>query len=375
MPRSIQRPEADEHGREIHPAFGQINASRISSTPGAVLFDSDVMHQHSIRVTISTADRERNLNNDWIFSRKDLIEVEMSEAQWASFVSSMNTSGVPCTIRRTESDWDIPGLPFEPRLQESRREVHAAAEDAFGRITEAMVAYEQQKNAANLRNLRAAIQNATRNVDFVTKQLDEHVENVVQKARADVEAMVVQHARQLGIDPVQVDVLALPSGDSESRALTAEELRTQFMEAVQAYVSFWARTDHGETLEMRLFGVAHSILCLIDGSTDLPAFDLVARPHPDDKPAALRYDEDWVEDGTVINGDVILHTLLRQPEGAAGDPEAPGGDIRLIRAIRQLAEEFESGEYSAVDVGERILAILDSEATLTGEVREGPEGS
>lgn len=198
--REQVEPSQNEHGDDIHPAWGMIGASRTQGT-GTVLFDSDIKHQHTVRIRISTASRQRRLNHDYLHREQEFVEVEMSEAQWASFVSSMNIgSGVACTIRRRESDV-VPGVPYEPRLGESMDEVRSAAEKAFEHVKEAFDAYAEKKNAANLRNLKYAIENAPSNVAFAGTSLNEHVENVVQRARADVEAMVIAKAQQLGIEP------------------------------------------------------------------------------------------------------------------------------------------------------------------------------
>lgn len=206
--RDVQEPTLNEHGDEVHPAFGFIHASRITSNPPQVLFDSDIKHSQFVRIQVTRAKRKRDLHRDWLFgTHQSLIEVVLSEAQWASFVSSMNTSGVSCTLTRTEKDGDLPGLPYDPRLAASTKEVHEAADEAFARIKEAMATYEGAKTAGNLRNLKSSIENATGNVDFASKQLVEHAENVVEKSRADIEAMLVTHARQLGIDTATVENL------------------------------------------------------------------------------------------------------------------------------------------------------------------------
>lgn len=216
MPRDIIPPTKNEYGGEEHPAWAMIGASRVQNgPPGAVLFDSDIRHGHTIMVRISTASRRRDLNQDYLHSEKEFIEIEMSEAQWASFVSSMNVgNGVPCTVRRREGEWTVPGMPYEPRLQESMNETRQAADKVVEKIREAFEAYEAKKSAANLRTLRAAIENATPNVLFAAKSLTKHAENVVQRARADIEAMVASKARQLGIEPSDLGGVAeLTEGD------------------------------------------------------------------------------------------------------------------------------------------------------------------
>ena len=198
----------DEKGRETHPAWGMIGISRVTSTPGAVLFDSDIKHQHSIVVRISEGERERDLKRDWLRPRKQLIEVQMSEAQWAAFVSSVGSgSGVPCTIRARENNYDVPGLEFEPRLQHSMDEVRRAGDEALAEIRRAFEAVKEKPNKGNLRHLEAMIENAPSNMQFAAKSLSEHAEGVVQKARVDIESMVLSKAEQLGIDPAELGEL------------------------------------------------------------------------------------------------------------------------------------------------------------------------
>lgn len=201
--------------QERHPAWGMIGVSKVQvGPPGSTLFDSDIYHGHTIVVRISTASRRRDLNRDWLHAEQEFVEVEMSEAQWASFVSSPNSgSGVPCTIRRREDDLLVPGVPHAPRLQESITEVKNAAEKAFANVQEAFATYKEKKSAANLRSLEAALANAPANIAFTADSLTEHTENVVQRARADIEAMVTSKAQQLGLE----------AGDVETPALTAPD--------------------------------------------------------------------------------------------------------------------------------------------------------
>lgn len=210
MPRDTKQPSLNKYDREVHPAWGLIGASRVqTSPPGAALFDSDIRHGHTVIVRVGTASRTRSLHHDHHMRDQEFLEVEMSEAQWASFVSSMNTGdGVPCTIRRREDQIAIPGVPFEPRFEQSMDEVRNAANEALAKIKEAFKVVEEKPTKANIKTLRYAIENTPANLAFAGKSLTEHAENVVQKSRADVEAMVLGEARRLGIDPA--DLAAVP---------------------------------------------------------------------------------------------------------------------------------------------------------------------
>lgn len=202
-------PTKDEKGDEHHPAFGLIGANRVQSN-GTVLFDSDVKHHHFVTVRISTAVRTRKLKHDSLFPKERLIEVAMSEAQWASFVSSMNSgSGVACTIEARERGEVTPDMPYAPRLQESMDEVRSAGVEALEAVRKAFAEYKAHKTVGNLRHLEAMIANAPSNMEFAAKSLNEHAENVVQKARADIEAMVLAKSEQLGLDPGDVSLAEL----------------------------------------------------------------------------------------------------------------------------------------------------------------------
>lgn len=206
MPRETAPVTQNKYGDDVHPAFGQAQVSRYSSTPGAVLFDSDIRHGHSVVLTISTASRKRDLSRDWIHEGRQITQIEMSEAQWASLVSSMGSSGVPVTIRSTETNYMVPGLPYDPRLAHSMKEVKEAADKTFGRIEAMMAAYDTLDSKATakekrqaLADLRTAVAHARANISFTSQSLVEHAENVVQRSRADIEAMAMQAAEEMGL--------------------------------------------------------------------------------------------------------------------------------------------------------------------------------
>lgn len=228
--RDYSEPTVDEYGSEVHPAWATIGAYRGQST-GTYLFDSDVKHQNTVTIRLYEANRKRDLHHDWIHGGKEIMEVELSEAQWASFVSAMNSgSGVPCTLRYTKEGGYTDDFPHVARLGETMAETHAAAQGAFDDIREAFAAYEALPNSPAkakreaLNTLRARIENAVPNVDYAGKVLIEHAEDVVQKSKADIEAFVVQKAAQLGLDPADIvevqelrptTIAALPTGPEE----------------------------------------------------------------------------------------------------------------------------------------------------------------
>jgi hypothetical protein len=218
MPKERIDPVTDQGGDEHHPAFGLISVHRIQATPGEVLFQSDVRHQEYVRVEVSEATRKRDLSHDWVHPGKKLLEISMSMTQFASFVASGGTSGVPVTIDFVGTGsyraGHRPGLSPGSRLAQTTEEVRAAAAQAYGGIAKAFKDYEQvlkyagagaaamRRNA--LRDLQASITNAAPNVTYAARRLDEHAEAVVEKSRADIEAMVTRMAERTGISMAEI---------------------------------------------------------------------------------------------------------------------------------------------------------------------------
>jgi hypothetical protein len=236
--KTYTTPASDDSGNEMHPAFGVIGVHRTSATPGAVLFQSDLRHSQYIRITVHEAARKRNLSQDWVHPGKMVCEVSLSLSQFASFVSSGGTEGVPCTIEFTGSGdhepGSRPGLLPASRLSLTHDEVRAAAGRAYEDIQDALRKYEATLGSlagkgsaaarrAAMSRLRAAVANAAPNVEYAAKALNEHAEEVVEKSRADIEAMAAQAAERLGIPAIEVQAIeAAASTDQGPPAYACE---------------------------------------------------------------------------------------------------------------------------------------------------------
>ena len=235
MPKNRTDPSKSSDGTESHPAFGMISLHQIHAQPGEVLFQSDVRHSEYITIEVHEATRKRDLTHDWVHPTVRVCEVSLSMSQFASFVASGGYQGVPCTIEYTgngrhgrvagTAGGQRPGLKPAPRLSLTLDEVRASAAKTYAHVQEALTKYQEaltlsgagsaaaKKNA--LRTLEAAIKNAAANVAYSAKCLDEHAEAVVEKSRADIEAMVVKTAERLGVSPESVQLLAIEAGSDE----------------------------------------------------------------------------------------------------------------------------------------------------------------
>lgn len=185
---------------EEHPAFGVAILTRGSGTKRA-LFQSDILHSDTMTLSIHRADRTRDLHHDWVHPGEELIEVEMSLAQFGALVSSPGLgSGVPVTIRRTESELNVPGVEHQPRLAQTVDEAKTAVEDLLRQTREKadilQEAFDGKQGVRAVREalnaLQAALRNAAPNAEFAIKSVQGAAETAVNHAKADIEAQILQ---------------------------------------------------------------------------------------------------------------------------------------------------------------------------------------
>lgn len=229
--RKVQAPTITEDGSSIggqlieHPAFAQISAHRISGRSN--LYGSDFSHHHSIRISIAPSKVRRTLSNDWAHASLDeYIEVELSEAQWAHFVSSLNCgSGTQCTLRHLNRE-TIPELPDpvsrKDQFKNEAKEVCAEALAAIRDLHEAIkdTSLSNKAKEALTKKAYAIEARLTSSLPFVLDQFGEHMEETVEKAKVEINAYATNAVMRAGIDALggsngTVPMLSLVTKDTE----------------------------------------------------------------------------------------------------------------------------------------------------------------
>lgn len=207
--RNVQEPICTDnggHGMQYnHPAFGQIGAYHTSGR--AVLYGSDFVHQHYVTVRIARSTLNRNLSRDRYFGGQEVVEVAMSEAQWATFVATPNQgSGVPCTLSRIQGE-TMPELPDPPAVHSSYK---AEAKDAVAQVERELRDLREhlardlkglsgKAQSAALGHVDAALRAISSSLPFIAESMGEFMEGVVEKAKIEVDAYVSQTIHRAGL--------------------------------------------------------------------------------------------------------------------------------------------------------------------------------
>ncbi|MBA1280471.1 MULTISPECIES: hypothetical protein [Pseudomonadaceae] len=219
--------------RYRHPAFGEISVTKGSVSNGGVeLFGSDLKHRNVLTITIRTASSLRLLNRDWISSDRDVVSFQMSESQWASFVSAQGGMPVPITFeRRPTDDFKLemmPGIESRETAQELfDREVRERAEgylQASAELVERLQA-ALEEGKANKDTLKELMKLATtlntgmpNSMSFIREQMSKTMEKIVTSGKIEMEAFVNDLAQRKGLEAMKdqpVMMLASPSSQDK----------------------------------------------------------------------------------------------------------------------------------------------------------------
>jgi hypothetical protein len=98
-----------------------------------------------------------------------------------------------------------------------------------------------------------------------------------------------------------------------SKAYTKEQVQEMILSHLHQVARYWA-TQTGGSCEEKINGAIFSVLAMLDGATDLPAMDIILRPHPDDREYCLKGGENYFKNGMAINDDVMLHEMWSEGE-------------------------------------------------------------
>lgn len=201
-----------------HPSFAQIKASRVSASGrGIHLYDSDFKHNHFITIEINTSELRRGLNRDWHRERNHIVELAMTESQWATFVSSLNVgSGVPCTLQNLNGK-PVPGLPAPKKQNE---QFHYEMLDLLKDTLQDVETLRQKIEESSLSKTKKEEINRIadkigrelkKNLPYVANSFGRHMENMFEKAKQEIHGYIGSTLQRIGIKnaeekkPFQID--------------------------------------------------------------------------------------------------------------------------------------------------------------------------
>ena len=192
--------EEDTLGTKIaHPAFGTIAFARRTGGQSQTLFGSSIYHKDTITLTVRHADMTRGLNQDWYMGHTDIVECEMSYAQFVEAITNINVgTGIPCTLTYTEKDGRLPACKFIDKYTEFTEEMseylsekNKSAEEFYDEVknlfeTKNSIGKADRKNI--LDKLYSLVHGTQESTKYTLKQFQEQMNKTVHEAKGEIEA-------------------------------------------------------------------------------------------------------------------------------------------------------------------------------------------
>jgi hypothetical protein len=228
-PKVVEHTHHREGAKEyFHPSYGQIAAHRV--TGRRELYASEFDHSGFIRITVRRSTRTRDLATNWYHSGQELIELDMSYAQWLEFITTMNVgTGTPCTLVFFQGQGELPQPIKEIFNEEFQGELDKKLANIMYKMTEALK--EAQELADGKRPsakdrlklvelLYFVLQDLESNMDYLDKQYKKHWEETTARAKAEIDSFLSEALRNLGAEALQEKIAAtmtpmLPKGEDE----------------------------------------------------------------------------------------------------------------------------------------------------------------
>lgn len=182
-------------------AYGLLGFYRQNSSIKHPLFGSSIQHSNTIVLKIKQASLDRNLNRDWFHGENLIIEVEMSQSQFAEAITSLNMNdGIPCTIRYIQGKGEIPDIDFEDTVEKFDNEFNSHiknnTDEARQLLQEMTALFNNKSNIGKrdreliLNKLSQLIMHLDSNSKFINTQFKSQMDKTVTEAKAEIEAFV-----------------------------------------------------------------------------------------------------------------------------------------------------------------------------------------
>jgi hypothetical protein len=225
----------DETTRYTHPSYGIIGFNRVSCGGNTRLFGSALdQHYHTIRVRIGRAERATEHGLDRFRSLSEIIEIELSAAQFAEAITAMNVGdGVPCTIRRLTGQGRIEDPPYTPNASDHAKIDFKARMRTFADSLATL--RKDVERATEGKTITAAVRATIRdgvnaiatevssNLPFFVECYEEAVTKVSAAAKAEADAWLTAAIHRAGLGALRSQLPGAAKGEEHPVLPPAEE--------------------------------------------------------------------------------------------------------------------------------------------------------
>lgn len=210
----------DNNKPDCHPSYGTVGFYRMYGNKPTALFGSSIPHSQTIQLVVHRAKTERKLCQDFISPTDEILRLEISYTQFAELLTNLNNgTGIPCTLRYTETDGSIPPCPFtnkyetlQQEFQENLDKTNETAEQLYQEVqtlfdSKASISKTDRKEILN--KLHKIVTMSKQNEAFILKQFQRQTERTILEAKQEFEAFAQQKLLDLQLSDKDVPITGL----------------------------------------------------------------------------------------------------------------------------------------------------------------------
>lgn len=199
-----------EEEKTIHPAFGQIEFSRISTNAKPKFYGSELSVDHYIQLRIHTSECIRSLTGDRYHNLKTILKLRLSPNQFSELITSMNIgTGTPCTLefynqqiveefKEHENRKEFMHRKFQERMREFAFKIAENKKIADGLIGKKNLSKSDQEQLKW--HMQWIVQEVQSNIPFFAECFQEQMDKVVLEAKSEIEAAILNKVTKLGLE-------------------------------------------------------------------------------------------------------------------------------------------------------------------------------
>ena len=199
-----------------HESYGLLQISRFRGGD-RTYFGSSIEHDCGVSLEVHEGELQHGLHSDWFHPTKKILEIRMTETQFAEAITHLNSSPIPVTIRevcgkRMEAP---PAINRREQFESELDEQFVALEARIAKLSESTEnLLSEKKNLTKadretiLKEISMIRQAVRSNLPYMRDSFREAMDDIVHEAKTEAESFIRQRAKSLGID--SAEMLSLP---------------------------------------------------------------------------------------------------------------------------------------------------------------------
>lgn len=203
--------EPSKHGAITysHPAYACVQVTR--QTGDRILFGSDLPHNQTVCITISHAVNDRSHNHNHIHQEKQIVEIVVSESQWASIVANATGKSIPATLLWDSVGGYTPEIEVVNENELFRNDMKRQVRETTAKITALTQELREALKQPTLKkkeierithDLECANGNLPSNIAYVNEVFHKTIEEKTIAMKTDVESYFNAKLNEIGMNAI-----------------------------------------------------------------------------------------------------------------------------------------------------------------------------